>query len=166
MILDAIARLGGWMWFLVGLVLLIGEVVLPGTMLVWFGLAAIAVGIVTVVPFLGLVWWTWPAQLVAFAVLSLIFALLGQRFLRSRERVDGAATMNQPLQKFVGRQAVLAEPIVAGQGKVKLGDTLWRVEGADMQAGVPVQVTGVRGESLLVEPVADGAGAPVVPPQV
>jgi membrane protein implicated in regulation of membrane protease activity len=154
MIMDFIARMGGWSWFLLGLVLLIGEVVVPGVMLVWFGLAALIVGAITVVPFLGLVWWGWQAQLAAFAVLSLLLVLLGQRFMRTRHNDDPAAKMNQPLQRMIGREALLVTPLFSGDGKVRLGDTVWRATGPDLDEGSRVKVVAVRDEMLVVEPVA------------
>ncbi len=154
MLIEFINGLGGWSWFILGLVLLIGEVLIPGTMLVWFGLSAIAVGTITVTPFLGLAWWTWQAQIVAFGVLSVVFVTIGQRFMAKREMVDDdASRMNRPLARLMGREAVLIEPIENGFGRIKLDDTTWRVRGAAMPAGARVRVTGEDDDTLLVEEV-------------
>ena len=152
MLIEFINGLGGWSWFILGLVLLIGEVLIPGTMLVWFGLSAVAVGTITVTPFLGLAWWTWQAQIVAFGVLSVAFVTIGQRFMAKREMVDDdASRMNRPLLRLMGREAVLVEPIEHGFGRIKLGDTTWRVRGPAMPAGTRVHVVGEEDDTLLVE---------------
>ena len=44
MIHSIVAQLGPWAWWLLGIVLLIFEVLLPGVFLVWIGIAAIVTG--------------------------------------------------------------------------------------------------------------------------
>ena len=48
---------------------------------------------------------------------------------------------------------VVAEAIEGGRGKVRVGDTLWPVEGPDLPVGAHVTVTGTRGTALLVQRV-------------
>ena len=52
---------------------------------------------------------------------------------------------------FVPIFIALNEPIVNGRGKLRVDDTVWKVEGADCPAGVQVRVTGVDGVMLRVE---------------
>jgi membrane protein implicated in regulation of membrane protease activity len=71
----------------------------------------------------------------------------------------GAARSDEPHLNRRGAQSVgqtltVVEPIVHGRGKVRLGDTLWAVEGPDCPAGTRVRVTGVAGTVLVVEPLA------------
>jgi hypothetical protein len=54
-------------------------------------------------------------------------------------------------QQYIGRSLVVEQAIQNGRGKVRLGDTLWSVEGPDAPAGSNVTVTGVRGTVLVVE---------------
>ncbi|MCB1922411.1 MAG: NfeD family protein, partial [Gammaproteobacteria bacterium] len=54
----------------------------------------------------------------------------------------------------VGRVFVLETPIENGFGKVRVGDSLWRVEGPDAAAGSRVRVTSADGVVLVVE-IAD-----------
>jgi membrane protein implicated in regulation of membrane protease activity len=60
--------------------------------------------------------------------------------------------LNRPAAQLVGRVLVVAEPIEAGRGKVRVGDTLWPVEGPDAPAGTEVRVTAAKATVLLVEP--------------
>ena len=46
---------------------------------------------------------------------------------------------------------VLETPIENGYGKVRVGDTVWRVEGSDASAGRRVRVTATDGVVLVVE---------------
>ena len=41
--------------------------------------------------------------------------------------------------------------IVNGQGKARVGDSLWLAEGPDLPAGAPVEVVGVDGSTLKVK---------------
>ena len=90
-------------------------------------------------------------QLVAFGVLSLLLVLIGRKLFPSDRTDDVASGINDPLGKFVGREATLLDPIEDGYGRVKLGDTLWRVRGSDLPAGSKVRVTGVDDGTLVVE---------------
>ena len=62
--------------------------------------------------------------------------------------------LNRRGEQYVGRRLTLDEPIVNGRGQVKVDNSTWRVEGADLPAGTPVIVTGVRGTILNVERAA------------
>ncbi|MCB1513898.1 MAG: NfeD family protein [Hyphomicrobiaceae bacterium] len=63
--------------------------------------------------------------------------------------------LNRRGSRHVGRLVVLEQPIVAGRGRARLGDSWWSVEGADMPAGSQVRIVAVRGPVLLVEPQSD-----------
>lgn len=72
-----------------------------------------------------------------------------------------APDLNQRGHQLVGRVAPVVEPIVAGRGRVRVGDTLWIAEGPDCPAGSAVSVTSVRGTVLCVVPrAAMGASPP------
>jgi len=51
---------------------------------------------------------------------------------------------------MIGRRVMVVEPIVNGRGKVKVGDSVWLVEGADCAVGSLVEVVGVQGVTLKV----------------
>lgn len=42
-----------WLWFAMGGVLLVAETIVPGAFLVWFGLAALATGLLSLVADMG-----------------------------------------------------------------------------------------------------------------
>jgi len=46
---------------------------------------------------------------------------------------------------------MVEEAIIHGRGKVRIGDTLWMVEGPDAPAGAEVRVTAAKGAVLRVE---------------
>jgi membrane protein implicated in regulation of membrane protease activity len=150
MIQRIVAELGPWAWWVLGIVLLILEVLLPGVFLVWIGIAAIVTGVLSL-----LLWqeayWVWQAQWVVFAVLSLASALIGRRLVYSHGRGSDQPHLNQRGQSLIGRTAVLEQPIAEGRGRIRLDDTMWSVQGPDLPVGARVRVTSSNGRDLTVE---------------
>jgi membrane protein implicated in regulation of membrane protease activity len=64
----------------------------------------------------------------------------------------GASNLNARGDSLIGKTIVLDAPILAGRGRVKLGDGSWTVVGPDMVAGARVRVAAVDGTELRVEP--------------
>lgn len=59
--------------------------------------------------------------------------------------------LNRRPDQLVGRAVVVEEAIVHGRGKVRVGDTLWLVQGPDAPAGAEMRVTAADGVLLRVE---------------
>jgi inner membrane protein len=140
----AITALGpAWAWVLAGLVLMGGELLLPGIFLVWLGLAALLTGAVEAAfgP-------PWQVEVPLFAVLALALVAAASRLNRPRP-----PHLNRGAHRLIGREGVLDAPLADGQGRLRLDDTVWRVTGPDVAAGTRVRVTGVEGTRLLVDPV-------------
>lgn len=145
-----IAELGPWSWWLLGLLLLATELIMPGVFLVWIGAAAISIGVLSL-----LLWespfWPWQLQLLLFAALSVAFALAGRRFLAGTNRATDEPLLNQRGASLVGRTAVLQEPILEGRGRIRLDDTFWSVMGPDLPAGTRVRIITSTGRDLTVD---------------
>ena len=151
MIAELIAGHGAWAWIVAGLVLLGVELLIPGVFLMWIGLAAAAVGTVSLVG-LSSVWWGWEAQAITFCALAIMFAIIGSRTMGGRNAPDAADAFNNPARRMVGRAGALIEPIDGGIGRARIGESAWRVEGPDLPLGSRVRVVGEREGTLLVEP--------------
>ncbi|WP_026380362.1 NfeD family protein [Afifella pfennigii] len=149
MIVDIIEALGGWTWWILGLVLLGVELLAPGFFFLWFGIAAIVIGISAL-----LVSWPWQLQILGFGVLSLVAALIGRRFYGRSEMPSADPNLNLRAERLKGRTFTLTEPIVEGAGRVNIDDGVWRVNGPDAPAGARIRVIGADGSTLLVEPAA------------
>ncbi|SFM19024.1 NfeD family protein [Methylobacterium pseudosasicola] len=145
---DALALLAAlgpaWSWVIAGLVLAGAEIVAPGVFLIWFGLAALATGLAA-----ALIPMPWQGQTLLFAGLALVLVGLATRLHRRAGRHD--AILNRADRGLIGREGVLAEPIVQGTGRIRFDDTLWRIEGPDLPAGGRVRVVGLSGTVLTVE---------------
>ncbi len=154
MIDRIVSELGPWNWMVLGFVLIVLEIVAPGVFLLWIGIAALAVGAISL-----FVWdagfWTWQVQVLLFLVLSLVSAYAGKKLVGSRKDSSDQPLLNRRGVQLIGRTATLTEPISNGRGRIRLGDTLWRVSGPDLPAGAQVRVTGAAETDLelVVEPV-------------
>lgn len=149
MIERIVSELGPWNWVAFGLVLLVLEIAIPGVFLLWFGLAAIIIGVLTVM-FANAGFWPWEAQILVFLMLALVLAYYGKRMMDKGDETD-EPLLNQRYAQLVGRTATLTEPIMEGRGRIKLDDTTWRIKGPDMPIGTRVKVTSVEGNDLAVE---------------
>ena len=59
--------------------------------------------------------------------------------------------LNRRGEQLVGLIVVVEDAIEHGRGRVRVGDTLWSVEGTDMPAGAKVRIVSARGTLLCVE---------------
>jgi inner membrane protein len=150
MVESIVKELGAWNWMALGLVLLALEIVVPGIFLLWIGIAAIIVGTLALMITNG-GYWTWETQILLFLVLSLVSAYIGKRVMASGNEVSDQPLLNKLGEQLVGRTATLAEPIAEGRGRIRLGDTQWRVTGPDLPAGAKVKVVSSNGTELGVE---------------
>jgi inner membrane protein len=139
-----------WAWLALGLALAAVEMVTQTFVLIWFGLAAVIVGLAV---------WAMPgfdgnAEYVAFGVLSMLLlvpAWIIRAQLRQRRRVTDPDLINDRAAQHVGRTIVLTEPIDHGRGRAFIGDTLWQLQGPDLAAGRAVRVVSTDGMTLKVE---------------
>ena len=135
-------------WGALALLLMAAETLAPGAFLLWMGFAAAAVFLVALfAPGLTLL-----TQVALFVVLSFLSVLIYQKFFRKRARPSDQPLLNRRAQQHVGRVVPLEQGIVAGRGRVKIGDAFWVVEGPDLETGTPVRIVGTDGVNLHVEP--------------
>jgi inner membrane protein len=144
--IDYIVALGVWNWLILGAIFLLLELFAPGAFMLWLGLAALAVGLIS----FG-VDWSWQAQLVAFAILSLALIPVWRRYAPRIEQPSESPLLNRRAESYVGRVFTLEKPIVNGVGNVRIDDTVWRVTGPDSEAGSRVRIMRADGPNLFVE---------------
>jgi membrane protein implicated in regulation of membrane protease activity len=140
-----VTSLGVWTWWILGVVLLALEVFAPGNVFVWFGVAAILTGALAF--FVDLPWQT---EALVFVVLAVLLAIAGRRYFARQSKKSEQPFLNERAARLIGQSFVLAEPIVDGQGRLRIDDTNWRVTGPDLPSGTRVKVTGNDGAVLMV----------------
>ncbi len=145
--------MAAWHWIVLGVALAIAETLLPGTILLWLGIAAALTGIV-------LLAWSdlgWQSQVLLFGAIAVVAVAVGLALRRKLEKPQ-PREVNLGTQRFVGQRGALSTAISNGRGEIRLGDSVWPVAGPDLPAGTSVVVTGSDGVTLTVR----AAEAPAV----
>jgi len=138
-----------WSWWILAIALLVLEAFIPGTFFMWMGIASVVVGLLLwLIPGMG-----WEYQIIAFAVISVASIFSWRQYFRKHPVVTDQPALNRRGEQYIGRTFTLGEPIVNGQGKIRVDDTTWKILGADCDAGCHVKVVGVDGVQLKVESV-------------
>jgi len=137
-----------WYWWALAAVLLVFEMMLPGVVFLFLAMGAAAAGLFLLVATeLSL-----EMQLAVFAVIAVVSAVALRPLLHRLQTRTGESNLNARGDSLIGKTIVLDAPILAGRGRVKLGDGSWTVVGPDMVAGARVRVAAVDGTELRVEP--------------
>lgn len=136
-----------WIWAIAALVIALGELHAPGYYLIWIAAGAALTAIIGLAAGLTL-----EAQIGVFAAASLMSCVAGYFIYRKLLTAPGdAAPMNERALEMVGTAGVAAEAFHNGQGKVRLGDSVWLAEGPDMPEGAPVIVVALHGTVVVVK---------------
>ncbi|TKB88376.1 MAG: NfeD family protein [Nitrospira sp.] len=138
-----------WYWMLLGLVLLGVEMATPGGFyILFFGLAALAVGTVAGVGFIQAEWLQW-LLFSALAILSLL-VFRGPLLARIKSQDKELPTVDS----IVGESAIPREDLVpSGTGKAELRGTTWTAHNAGpalLKKGQRCKVERVEGLTLWI----------------
>jgi membrane protein implicated in regulation of membrane protease activity len=144
--MQYLVALGVWNWFIAGAILLAIEIVLPGSFMLWLGLSALLVGVISMA-----VAWPWQAQFVVFALFALASIPAWRYFARRAEDPSDQPYLNRRADALVGRVFTLEKPIVDGVGNIRVDDTIWRTSGPSLPAGSRVRVVSADGANLAVD---------------
>ena len=148
MILFGIDFSVGALWLTAALVLAIMELIAPGFFLIFVAVGAAVTGfIVLAAPDLHAI-----VQAVLFAVFSGVAVAVGRRWYHRSPKTAASHGLNERTAKLIGKTVAVCDPIIAGEGRVKVGDGAWTAKGPDGPAGTLVRITGAAGSVLLVEP--------------
>lgn len=143
-------RIEVMVWAGLALLLFAAEAIAPGAFMLWLGLAAAATFVIVLLaPGMTVL-----AQVVAFAILSVLAILVWRRWFRGRGRSSDQPKLNRRAEQLVGQVAVLVDPIVDGQGRLQIADAFWTIRGPDASAGTRVRIASTDGMVLTVEPIA------------
>jgi len=140
-------QLDYWHWWVIGIVLIMLELFLPGAFFLWMGIAAALVGIILLVaPDM-----TWQSQFIIFAIVSVVSIAVWRIYLNKHPIATDKPTLNRRGEQYVGREFTLAEPVVNGVGKLKVDDTMWKIEGDDCESGTKIKIIEADGAVLKIE---------------
>ena len=137
-------------WFLVGLVLLIFEFILPGLIIAFFGVGAWVVALVCLITDIGI-----NTQLIIFIIASVLSLLCLRKWLKGifLGHTGSKQNLKENLDEFVGQRAVVKKKIVpkAG-GKVEFHGTNWLAQAdEEIAEGVMVEIISKDNITLKVK---------------
>lgn len=139
-----------WHWIVIGLLLVLGEMASAGGFyIIFFGVAALLVGILAAFGLAGPAW----AQLLLFSILSISSLAIFRSRLLQWMQLDPQRPAVDPL---IGEIGITHEDFVAGGvGRLELRGTAWSARNATSSAlprGTRCRVVRVEGLMLHVEP--------------
>ena len=136
-----------WAWAIIALLVSFLELHTPGYYLIWIAFAAAITAVLTFI--LGL---SFNAQLVAFIIAAAGACFAGHFIYRRLLSANGQTPLlNQRDVELIGKTGVASEDFHFGQGKVRLGDSVWLAEGPALRKGAGVVVKAVRGTVVIVD---------------
>jgi len=128
-------------WFLVGLLLLVMELIAPGLIIGFFGIGAWIVAAVCLFTEIGI-----NAQLIVFIVSSVLSLVLLRRWLKGifLGHAGSKQDLKHDLEEFVGQRAVVKEKIVPKLGgKVEFHGSNWEAQAdQEIAEGTVVEIVG------------------------
>ncbi len=116
------------------------------TFLIWIAIAAAITGLAALALPIGI-----PLQLLIFAALCVVSVWAGRRWYVDNPVPSTDPNLNDRTARLIGELVTVVEPIRGGEGRVKIGDSVWTARGPDSEAGTRVRVTGAEGAVLWVE---------------
>jgi hypothetical protein len=141
-----------WLWLLAAALLGILEIFLPGIFLIWMAAAAAITGIVAALLPIAL-----PFQLALFGLLAIAAVYSGRRQYERNPVRSSDPMLNDRTARLVGQNVLVVTAIENGEGRVKVGDSVWAARGPDAPAGSRMVVTGADGPCLRVAAAAQEA---------
>jgi membrane protein implicated in regulation of membrane protease activity len=142
-----------YVWAIIGVVLLIMELFIPGLVVFFFGVGALLVAVVCLVADIHI-----NAQLLIFLITSVVFLLA------LRNRLKGVfsgfsksrPSMSQNPPEFIGEKVTVLEaisPVLPGM--VEMHGTNWKARAeVAIPAGAVVEIIGNENLTLVVKPIA------------
>lgn len=150
-----------WLWLIVAAALGIAELIVPGVFLIWVAAAAAGTGLLTLMFGVGLAF-----QFALFALLSIGSVYAGRRWYAAHPVETSDPLLNNRAARLIGRTVTVASAIEHGEGRVKVGDSVWNCRGPDCAEGTRVRIAGAQGTCLVVEPLELSVEArPLLPGQ-
>jgi membrane protein implicated in regulation of membrane protease activity len=139
-------------WFLVGLVLLIFEFIMPGLIIGFFGVGAWVVAVICLITDIGI-----NAQLIIFIICSVLSLLILRKWLKGifLGHTGSQQDLTEDLKEFIGERAVVKEKITPKiGGKVEFHGTNWAaVADEEIAEGATVEIIAKDNITLKVKTI-------------
>ena len=136
-------------WFILGLLLFLLELVLPGFFIFFFGLGAWVVSLICLIGNPGV-----NLQIIIFAIVSVITLMTLRRIIQKKFFYSKGTESEDVEDEFTGREALsLADFGPGKKGAVEFKGTKWKAESkSEIKEGEQVIITEKENFTLIVKP--------------
>lgn len=137
-------------WFIIGLLLFLLELVLPGFVIFFFGVGAWITALLCLVANPGI-----NLQAIVFAVTSVLSLLLLRKMIQKKFFYSNEKLSEKVEDEFTGREAVALTDLAPGKnGRVEFKGTTWKAESTSViSEGQRVIIKSKDSFKLFVEPI-------------
>jgi membrane protein implicated in regulation of membrane protease activity len=145
---DIFSDMQFWHWFCLASLFFLGEMSLPGAVLIWPAVAATVMGFITFA-FPDMPWTlSWPL----WAVLSVASLLVWTEYRKKNPpKKPDVIGLNQRGHQYIGQTYTLNKATENGRSELSVDDTIWRVVSEDeIPAQTKVKVIGLDGNQLRI----------------
>lgn len=140
-----------WHWLTLGFLLMAVEIMVPGVLFLWFGLAGVATGLTLLVVDMPIGY-----QLLTYGVFAVLSYIPVRYYVRRYQDGDqhAAEGLNERGRALIGERVTVTDAVVNGHGAAKVGDSRWRIAcDEDLEVGAAAEVVEVIGTTLTVRRV-------------
>lgn len=136
-------------WFIIGLVLFLLELVLPGFVIFFFGVGAWITALLCLIAEPGI-----NLQAIVFAVTSVLSLILLRRMIQKKFFYSREELSKEVEDEFTGKEAIALTELTPGKdGKVEFKGTTWKAESeSEISKGQTVIIKNKENFKLFVEP--------------
>ncbi|MGZ4969501.1 MAG: NfeD family protein [Methylobacter sp.] len=138
-----------WNWWVLALILLVVELLAPGFFFLWMAASGFVTGcLLLLMPVIDK-----ELQVAIFSVLSVALISAWKLYGKKHPITTDHPLLNKRGAQYIGRVFNLYKPIENGEGKIKVDDSIWKVQGEDCDINTKVKVIAVRGTVFDVEKI-------------
>ena len=147
-IIEMLEQLEAWHWLVLGMLLLGAEALGASGFMIGAGIAAIILAVISwFVPELG-----WQIQIVLFALGAIVFTVGYWRYFKDFNEQTDHQQINDRAAQMIGRKLELEDDLPTGDGKIQIGDTLWKIKSeSPLKQGDLIEVIGSEDMLLIIK---------------
>jgi len=139
-------------WFIVGLILILLELVIPGFVIIFFGAGSWITALCCLIFGVNLEW-----QFIIFTLSSIILLIIFRKYLKGNFFIGNKENVETLEDEFINRTAIVESDIRKGfTGKVNFKGTTWpAMSDSNISKGDLVTIIGKESINLIVKPVKE-----------